>query len=172
MILDRFITTYSLWLRDVSVDLPHGVWVQPDCLAAFLPTPGLVVGQGLGGVEDQRGGPLLFRFQPVQGPELEDEGLAGGRRGGDDDVVAIFEFLEGVGLMQPERVPLGDSFGYGPGGSPGYGAGHVAQPFQVVRYAYSGQGGALNAPALFGKLGVGAGGGGASALEAFVRHSL
>ena len=56
----------------------------------------------------------------------------------------------------------------GQAGPIGYGAGHVAQPFQVVGYAYPGQGGALNAPALFRKLGVGAGGGGASALEAFV----
>ena len=38
---------------------------------------------------------------------------------GDDDVVAIFQLVEGVGLMQPERVSLGGSFGYGPGRSTG-----------------------------------------------------
>ena len=38
---------------NVPVDDADGVGGESDCLAAFLPTSQLVVGEGFGGVEDQ-----------------------------------------------------------------------------------------------------------------------
>ena len=88
----------------IAVDLPDGLPRQPDQLAGLQPASFLVVGQRLGGIENQGGG---FRSgfragrDSVKGPCLEHHRFARGGGGGHHDILTPVQSTQGLGLVQP-----------------------------------------------------------------------
>ena len=93
----------SLADGDVAGDLFDAVGGESGGGRGLFPAEELVIGEGLGGVEDEGCG-MGIVVEHGEGVEVEYQGLARCGGGGDDDIVSEIELFDGQGLVVPDGV--------------------------------------------------------------------